>query len=529
MKEVSGNAKDGILTINFNGHIDSNNAPQVEEVVLELLKENSGCRIVIDSKALNYISSAGLRVLLRIRKMNGKLKIINTSSEVYEILEMTGFTEMINVEKAYREVSIEGCEVIGQGANGTLYRIDDDNVVKVYKNADALQDIQNEREMAKTALILGIPTAISYDVVKVNGSYGSVFELLNAKSFAQILIKEPEKMDWCVEEFTGMLNKIHGTLVPHGKLPDIKQTAMKWVEFMKDYLPEEAVSKLIRLVRDVPQDDHMIHGDYHIKNLELQNDEVLLIDMDTLATGHPIFELASMYNAFIGYGEYNHDNIEEFLGITYETSRTFWRKVLACYLGTDDPGTLEEVEKKARTIGYVRMIRRAIRRNGLETEEGRATIALWKKELLELLEEVGSLLFIRNEIVVDAEKEKLPEVIRFIDQHLEKAGCDPVTQFKIETAAEEVFVNIASYAYGNSEGQARVCMEMKKEPKQMILTFKDTGTPFDPLEKEDPDITLPAEERQIGGLGIFMVRKIMDEVSYEYKDGQNVLTMKKFF
>lgn len=528
MNEVAGSLKDGILTIRISGHIDSNNAPEVETEVLNLLKTEGIESIVIDASELNYISSAGLRVLLRIRKMYSGMKITNVSSEVFEILEMTGFTEMLDVEKAYRQVSIDGAEVIGQGANGTLYRIDRDNVVKVYNNADALADIQNEREMAKTALILGIPTAISYDVVKVNGSYGSVFELLNAHSFAEILNQEPEKLDWCVSEFTEMLDRIHSTTVPQGKLPDIKTTVNGWVEFMKDYLPEEAVNKLTRLVHEIPHDLHMLHGDYHIKNLELQDDEVLLIDMDTLATGNPIFEIASMYNAFIGYGELDHENIENFLGISFDLARRFFHKVLAAYLGTDDEETLKEVEDKARVIGYVRMIRRSIRRNRQEDELGRKEIEHWKEELLALLDKVDSLVFLRNRIVVDADREKLPEVISFIDQHLEKAGCSMGTQIKIETAAEEIFINIASYAYGTGKGEVVICLNFEKSPKAMLLTFIDRGVPFDPLAKEDPDITLKAEDRKIGGLGIYMVRKTMDEVSYKYEDGQNILTIKKF-
>jgi hypothetical protein len=139
-------------------------------------------------------------VLLRLRKKYPDIVVTGVRSEIYEIFEMTGFTEMMNVEKAYRVVSVEGCEVIGEGANGTIYRIDRDNVVKVYNNADVLADIQHEREVARLALILGIPTAISYEVVQVGDSYGAVFELLNARSFSSILKKEPEKMDWCVAE-----------------------------------------------------------------------------------------------------------------------------------------------------------------------------------------------------------------------------------------------------------------------------------------------------------------------------------------
>ncbi|MBQ5354472.1 MAG: anti-sigma factor antagonist, partial [Clostridia bacterium] len=213
-----------LAVVRLAGRIDSNNAAKVEEEIFCQLEGKDSCPLELDASDLNYISSAGLRVLLRLRKTHPDMTLTGVSSEVYEILEMTGFTEMMKVEKAYRVVSIEGCEEIGRGANGTIYRIDRDNVVKVYNNADALADIQHEREVAKLALILGIPTAISYDVVKVGESYGSVFELLNARSLSKILATEPEKMDWCVNEFVTMLKKIHSTVVPEGKLPDMKET-----------------------------------------------------------------------------------------------------------------------------------------------------------------------------------------------------------------------------------------------------------------------------------------------------------------
>ena len=380
-------------TVRLEGRIDSGNAAQVEEKLTARLTGQSPGAVKLDASDLEYISSAGLRVILRLKKTYPALSIENANSEVYEILDMTGFTEMMPVSKAYRAVSVEGCEEIGRGANGTIYRIDQDNVVKVYNNADALQDIQHEREVAKLALILGIPTAISYDVVRVGESYGSVFELLNASSFSKILATQPEKLDWCVQEYVKMLKTIHGTLVPDGKLPDMKETVLDWVRFMQDHLPEAAGKKLLSMVEAVPRDDHMIHGDYHTKNLELQNDEVLIIDMDTLAVGHPIFELASIYNALVGYYETDHDLILYFQGFDFETGCTFWRKSLAAYLGTDSEDKLREVEDKARIIGYTRMIRRSIRRNGLDTEKGRAEIDFWKQELLELLEETDTLTF----------------------------------------------------------------------------------------------------------------------------------------
>ena len=513
------------MMIPIKGRIDSANAAQVEQTIQAQIAGQT--ELVLDAQELDYISSAGLRVILRIRKEHPELRIINVNSDVYEILDMTGFTEMMPVEKAYRVVSVEGAEEIGRGANGTIYRIDKDNVVKVYNNPEALADIQHEREVAKLALILGIPTAISYDVVKVGDSYGSVFELLNARSFSQILAQEPEKLDWCVEEFVKMLKLIHSTEVPKGKLPDMRERAMGWAAFMKDYLPEASGEKLVSLVAAIPHDDHMLHGDYHTKNLELQNDEVLLIDMDTLAVGHPIFELGSMYNSFIGFSELDHNNILKFQGFDWQLATTFWQKSLKAYLGTNCPTKLREVEDKARILGYTRLIRRAIRRKGLETETGRAEIAHWKRELLELLEQTDTLLFDRNELVIEAVPENLEEVLAFLCERLEATDCTPKARMQLEVAVEEIFVNIASYAYNPETGKATVRVEVSGDPLSVTITFIDHGVPYDPMAKEDPDVTLSAEERSIGGLGIFMTKQLMDDVVYEYKDGQNILRIKK--
>lgn len=393
MEQVRGEVKNDQMVINLSGHVDSNNSAQIETDILDCIAGNENLDMVLDIEDLTYISSAGLRVILRLRKNNPNLCIKNACPEVYEILDMTGFTQMMQVDKAYRVVSIEGAEVIGQGANGTIYRIDRDNVVKVYNNPDALDEIQNEREVARLALILGIPTAISYDVVRVGESYGSVFELLNATSFSKILANEPERMEWCVKEYVDLLKKIHETVVPKGQLPDMRETVISWAEFMQDYLPDEYGKKLLKMVQDVPKDDHMIHGDYHTKNVELTENEVLLIDMDTLAVGHPVFELASMFNAFGGFFECNPEGILKFQGFDIETAKTFWQSVLKAYLETDDEARIHEVEDKARIIGYTRLIRRSIRRSGLETETGRAEIDHWKEELIGLLDKTDTLCF----------------------------------------------------------------------------------------------------------------------------------------
>ena len=297
---------------------------------------------------------------------------------------------------------------------------------------------------------------------------------------------------------------------------------------MQDYLPEEYGQKLLSLVEAVPQDDHMIHGDYHTKNLELTGDEVLLIDMDTLAVGHPVFELASMYNAFIGFSEYDNNTIKEFQGFDLETSKTFWNKVLCAYLNTHDEETIRSIEDKARIVGYTRMIRRSIRRQGLETEDGRAEIKLWTDELLELLDRTDSLYFDRNGITVEAKVSNLHKIMDFVEGRLRKTGCPMNVIMQINVAVEEIFTNVSSYAYAPGTGNVTVGVYTEDDNSEITIKFIDSGQPYDPLAKEDPDITLTAEDRQIGGLGIYLVKQVMDEVKYEYKEGCNVLELKKY-
>lgn len=132
-----------------------------------------------------------------------------------------------------------------------------------------------------------------------------------------------------------------------------------------------------------------------------------------------------------------------------------------------------------------------------------------------------------DKITIEAKVDNLNEVLAFVDEKLEANDCPMKVQMQIDVAVEEIFVNIASYAYNPEIGPATICCEVSEDPLEVTISFMDSGVPYDPLAKEDPDVTLSAEERQIGGLGIYMVKKSMDNVSYEYKDGQNIFTIKK--
>ncbi len=380
------------LRIPLSGSIDSNNSRQIEEEILGRLPKDPGT-LVLDAEKLDYISSAGLRVILHLRRICRDIQIINVKAEIYDIFEMTGFTQMMTIQKAFLTVSIEGCEEIGRGANGTIYRIDNDNVVKVYNNADALSDIQHEREVARLALILGVPTAIAYDVVRVGNSYGSVFELLDARSFSKIIVEEPEKLDWCIQQSVELLKKIHSIKVPEGKLPSVKETNLKRIRRMMPRLPEEMGRKLERMVEEVPESDHMIHGDFHTKNIVLSNNEVLLIDMDTLSVGHPFFELVQMYKSYVGFSAYDPTQILRFQGYDIHMARTIFDRTLKAYFNTEDETFLNTLKDKISCVAYATLIDRLCKRSRLETKEERETVALWESRLTEALNKVDSLIY----------------------------------------------------------------------------------------------------------------------------------------
>ena len=134
-----------------------------------------------------------------------------------------------------------------------------------------------------------------------------------------------------------------------------------------------------------------------------------------------------------------------------------------------------------------------------------------------------------KEITVEARNENVSLVTEFVEEQLESMDCPMKIQMKMGIAIDELFSNIALYAYPSGDGDVTVRVEKQEEPAAVRITFIDRGVPYDPLKKEDPDVTLSAEEREIGGLGIYLVKKTMDDISYEYKDGQNILSVLKFF
>ena len=382
---------DGVLTIVADGQISSANAAEVEAKIKEELHDVKS--VLIDCSTLSYISSAGLRILLRIKKIVDNVKAVNVSNEVYDIFDVTGFTEMIDVRKAYRKLSVAGCTVIGEGANGIVYRYADDTIVKVYKDPDALDDIERERELARTAFVLGVPTAISYDIVQVEGGlYGSVFELLKADSYHHLLKEGKKTVDEIAKMSADLLKIVHSTEPKPGILPQRKRVTESRLKSIKEanILPEEEYNLIVEKTKTIPEDGHMLHGDFHVKNVMIQDGESLLIDMDTLCVGNPVYELAGMYLPYVGFGLVDPQDPMRFFGLSTEVTTELYEKIMAYYF-EDRPEELETAKKKAIFLSMIRLLYYCAVNKHITPENKDAVIALSRKTLNELLPQLDTL------------------------------------------------------------------------------------------------------------------------------------------
>ncbi len=362
---------EGILTIKLCGRIDSNNAAETEKEIFDLIETNGAKGVVLDAENTEYISSAGLRIILKLKKATDNSKVINASPEVYEIFEMTGFSEIIDVEKALREISVDGCEKIGEGGFGIVYRLDDETIVKIYK-AVGTDTIKREMNYAKQAFIKGIPTAISYDMVKCGDRYGAVFELIKSDTLANAIMKEPERLDEYVKKYTELVKIVQSTDVSDIISVRANDLYRKEFEKVKDYLTETEYGELTCLLRAIPDRNTMVHGDLHARNVMVQDGELMLIDMDEIMCGHPIYDLCNLYFAYkVLPGQRGADYTAKYFGMSMEMCEKFIKKFGEIYFSGLTSGQFKTMTDGMEIFAQMRYAyARLIHINATSSEHG---------------------------------------------------------------------------------------------------------------------------------------------------------------
>ncbi|WP_049895926.1 phosphotransferase [Oribacterium sp. NK2B42] len=337
--------KEGKLTVR--GRVDSLNCQEFETEIMGVC--NPGEDVWIDASELSYISSAGLRVLLKLKKaIKAEVIVENVSPEIYDIFEVTGFTEILKVEKKLREISVDQCEVIGEGANGKVYRLDDETIIKVFAPGVPMKVVQEERDVARAAFVAGVPTAISYDVAKVGDSFGAVYEMLNAKTLSAYIMEDTTRAEEMGRRMGKLLKELHATPGNNSKLTNMLEMYKSRAKGMAKYLTPEEDAKLLSVYEALEDCNTMLHGDYHAKNIMYMNDELIFIDMGDVGYGHPLLDLGSSYLGMVHVGETNPESVPKYLGMDYETVKIVWNSMLLTYFGEDH---VEEGRALAKIYG----------------------------------------------------------------------------------------------------------------------------------------------------------------------------------
>ncbi|MBQ6587511.1 MAG: phosphotransferase [Butyrivibrio sp.] len=365
--------ENGKLIILLPERIDANNSDSVNTELQGIISGADFQAIVMDGDELDYISSAGLRVLLGIKKQTDKpFDVINISQKIYEVFDLTGFSDVFNVHRKPREISLDGLKIIGKGTLGTVYKLDDEKVVKVY-NAGApvpYDRVEQEKKMARQVFVKGISTALSYEMVHADNAYGVVFELLSPVTVMDYMLEHPDEKDEMTVKVCDLLKKIHSAELTGDNVPSMKNMMLGSTAALAQIFSEDEMARFQKLLFEVPDRKTAIHGDYHPGNIMVdKNKDLVLIDVGDMSTSHPFFEFYDMYPVFLLADElgayaskFNDAMIRDFFHIgsdkEYEERKnfmqTYWNRLLQLYFAGHSDAEIATYDSYFRGIGRLK-------------------------------------------------------------------------------------------------------------------------------------------------------------------------------
>ena len=287
------------LEVTLDGRLDATTAPSLDaKLALDGVRE-----LVLDFAKCHYISSAGIRSVLKahqsMAKAQGKMVATNVSPHVREVFDLTGLSDMITIGKKTREISIEGLELLSAGVCGECYRLDHETVVKVYNEGVEPEIAEREKQYSKAAFVMGVPTAISYDVVSCGTRSGVVYELLDAELFSAVIRKDIGNLDHYAKMLSDTAKTLHAAKGDKTILPDLKDRFRGYIRDVGYLFTPEESEYLMEKLESLPDSDTCVHFDLHSSNIMMQNGELVIIDMGDFSTGSYLFDIGLI---FVIYG-----------------------------------------------------------------------------------------------------------------------------------------------------------------------------------------------------------------------------------
>lgn len=341
------------FTVKLDGRLDAVTAPSLDaKLVLDGVRE-----LVLEFAKCHYVSSAGIRSVLKahqaMAKAQGKMVVTNVSPHVREVFDLTGLSDMITIGKKTREISLEGLELLSAGVCGECYRLDHETVVKLNFPRIAEDVVEREKRFAREAFILGVPTAISYEIVRSGDRLGVIFEMLDAKLFSQVIREDLEHLDKYARMLASVAQSIHAIKGNSAIFPQAKDIIRSNIRELSKDLPAEDIELLLHRLDRIPDTDECVHLDLHTSNIMVRDDAPMIIDMGEFSIGNYLFDLGQWCTIY-GYPELN--TCEIVTKIPSDKGKVFLDKLLDAYFAERTPEERAEFEWNRCFLATIRTI-----------------------------------------------------------------------------------------------------------------------------------------------------------------------------
>ena len=313
--------EDGTLKITLPEKINTANAAEFEKELFAIDELNDAKEFVFDANNLEFISSLGLRVIFKFEKKfeDTPLTIINTSSEVREILDDTGITSFVKVYKKVRHVDLNSLTLLGSGMYGAVYRINEEQILKVFYNVQSEIEMRKMIEVIRIAFTHDIPTIMPFEVVKTDKGFGIVLELLNATLLSTLMHDNPKDFDKYVVEMVELAKSLADTKFEEGTLKNHNDFMTEFVESSAEFLTPAEITAIKYYIDIVPRRNSGVHCDFHARNIMVMDGKPLLIDMDYFCCGHPVWDIGGTHRIYQMFPHFSDDithKLFELQGIT---------------------------------------------------------------------------------------------------------------------------------------------------------------------------------------------------------------------
>ena len=331
------------------GEIDSFNAKEFEEDLLKCNREKG--ELILDASELSYMSSSGIRALVKLSKLQKEVRIDNVNDAMFSIFYSSGLTEIFKINREMLKMTNDNWDVAGVGASGTVYKINNDTAIKVYKEGIKFEYVNQERELARQAFICGVPTIIPNRNAMVGNQYATIFELVNSITLGEAFMDNPDRFDELMDDYVRMIKELHSIEDKKEYFPNLQDLWLQSEHMIREGLDADDADLVVDIYKNSKRSRNLLHGDIHPGNVMISDGEMVLVDMASMSTGPDILDVItifrlSMYGKDVGLI----DAAEKSMGFKKELFERFWKEFTKRYYKVEDEEVIQEITRQMYCI-----------------------------------------------------------------------------------------------------------------------------------------------------------------------------------